>query len=75
MKTGQDAQPPLPGLDWPPGFEALDEDERKRLAALIHEAHARERESLRRALERALQYLPALLRLPVRRILFPEGRP
>ncbi len=56
---------PLPSLD------AIDEDAIGVLADAVRKARQHQRAELDRALEAALRHLPALLRVPVRKVLFP----
>jgi hypothetical protein len=56
---------PLPAVD------AMDEAELGALADAVRKARRHQRVQLERALTEALGHLPALLRGPVRRILFP----
>jgi hypothetical protein len=56
--------------DPPAGLEALDEQILVTLAAAIREAEEQQRSELVAAGDRALRYVPALLRGPVRKALF-----
>lgn len=51
-------------------FEALSEDQLKVIAQGFHDAHARQRKALHRAIEDSLGFIPALLRIPIKKILF-----
>ncbi|MCK5770972.1 hypothetical protein [Algiphilus sp.] len=56
----------------PPGVDALDDASAQALATLIEDSRRAQQRQLQDALERALGYLPRLLRGPVRRVLFPR---
>lgn len=73
QRPGLDALRRLLGSEPAAGLSALDEAALERLVALLRDSRQRQRQQLHAALERALAYVPALARGPVRRILFPEG--
>ena len=56
--------------DPPAGLEALAEEDLRRLAAAIREAETRQLDELRGAGDRALRYVPPLLRGVVRKAMF-----
>jgi hypothetical protein len=63
--AGRRREPPQPEHA---ALEQLPADQRARLVALLHEAHVRQEKQLFRALNHALDFLPAVLRGPVRRL-------
>ena len=56
------------GVKVPRGIAALDHDDREDLADAVRAARRRQSAELRRALDGALQYIPRLLRGPVRKV-------
>jgi predicted DNA-binding transcriptional regulator YafY len=52
----------------PKGLDALTDDEIADLAAALHEARARDKAALAKAMRDALQHIPRLLRGPVRKM-------
>jgi hypothetical protein len=53
----------------PKGLDALSDDEIADLAAALHDARARDKAALAKAMQDALQHVPRLLRGPVRKMI------
>jgi hypothetical protein len=74
MAQAQDRQQPLAdalGNRPLPTLDAIDEVEIRALADAVRSARQHQRAQFERALQAALGHLPALLRAPVRKVLFP----
>lgn len=77
MTGSKGAQPALReaiDAEVPEGIGAINAEAQNALAALLVEARQAQQQRLQQSLERALGHLPRLLRMPVRRVLFPERR-
>ena len=57
------------GGDPPPAFTRLQDSALEQLATALHDARQLQRQELDQALAQALEYVPALMRRPVRKIL------
>jgi mono/diheme cytochrome c family protein len=53
----------------PKGLDALSDDQIADLAAALHDARARDKAALAKAMQDALQHVPRLLRGPVRKMI------
>ena len=60
----------LYGGPLPPGLGALTAEQLARLADAVDDARARQKQALRGATDRGLDFVPTLLRGPVKKVLF-----
>ncbi|MBO9523058.1 MAG: hypothetical protein J7518_16115 [Nocardioidaceae bacterium] len=60
----------LYGGSLPPALGALTEEQHARLADAVDAARARQKQALREATDSGLDFVPKLLRGPVRKVLF-----